>query len=115
MLWICRAAVCCNISSYYVQHNGAERSDVTHIEVVLYIRQQSIYTCAFSTAGVDFLRANPAPFKLPGSQLFKIPLDYVPNEAAVKRCKYWTGWKVHRQQQGSQIFESSLSQHHSAG
>jgi hypothetical protein len=46
------------------------------------------------TAGVDFLRQNPAPFKLPGSQLFKIPLDYVPDEEAVKRRKYWTGWKV---------------------
>jgi hypothetical protein len=45
-------------------------------------------------AGVDFLRQNPAPFKLPGSQLFKIPLDYVPDEEAVKRRKYWTGWKV---------------------
>jgi hypothetical protein len=21
-------------------------------------------------------------------------LDYVPDEEAVKRCKYWTGWKV---------------------
>ncbi|WIA39152.1 hypothetical protein OEZ86_005280 [Tetradesmus obliquus] len=47
-----------------------------------------------SYASVDFLRANPAPFKLPGSSLFKIPLDYVPDEAAVKRRKYWTGWKV---------------------
>ncbi|KAF6257117.1 male sterility protein-domain-containing protein [Scenedesmus sp. NREL 46B-D3] len=47
-----------------------------------------------SYASVDFLRLNPAPFKLPGSHLFKIPLDYVPDEEAVKRRKYWTGWKV---------------------
>lgn len=46
-------------------------------------------------AGFDFVRQNPPPFRLPGSRLFTIPLDYRPDEAAVKRRKYWTSWKVY--------------------
>jgi len=35
------------------------------------------------------------PFRLPGGNgLFKIPLDYRPDDKAVERCKYWTAWKV---------------------
>lgn len=45
-------------------------------------------------AGFDFVRQNPPPFRLPGSRLFTIPLDYRPDETAVKRRKYWTSWKV---------------------
>eukprot|EP00879_Flechtneria_rotunda_P009277 GHRR01009712.1.p1 GENE.GHRR01009712.1~~GHRR01009712.1.p1 ORF type:complete len:439 (+),score=125.12 GHRR01009712.1:755-2071(+) len=45
-------------------------------------------------AGLDFVQQNPPPFRLPGGSLFSIPLDYRPDEAAVKRCKYWTAWKV---------------------
>eukprot|EP00878_Enallax_costatus_P005649 GHUV01005923.1.p1 GENE.GHUV01005923.1~~GHUV01005923.1.p1 ORF type:complete len:571 (+),score=168.70 GHUV01005923.1:688-2400(+) len=45
-------------------------------------------------AGFDFVKQNPPPFRLPGSKLFTIPLDYRPDEAAVKRRKFWTSWKV---------------------
>jgi hypothetical protein len=45
-------------------------------------------------AGLDFVRQNPPPVRLPGANLFTLPLDYRPDEEAVKRCKYWTGWKV---------------------
>lgn len=35
------------------------------------------------------------PFRLPGGNgLFKIPLDFRPDDKAVERCKYWTAWKV---------------------
>jgi len=47
-------------------------------------------------AGTEFVRNNPPPFRLPGGNgLFKIPLDYRPDDAAVDRCKYWTAWKVY--------------------
>lgn len=50
--------------------------------------------CEAFYAGLDFVRQNPPPVRLPGASLFSLPLDYRPNEEAVKRCKYWTGWKV---------------------
>jgi hypothetical protein len=50
--------------------------------------------CEAFYAGLDFVRQNPPPVRLPGSSLFTLPLDYRPDEEAVKRCKYWTGWKV---------------------
>eukprot|EP00882_Tetradesmus_deserticola_P013375 GHRQ01014200.1.p1 GENE.GHRQ01014200.1~~GHRQ01014200.1.p1 ORF type:complete len:468 (+),score=166.28 GHRQ01014200.1:148-1551(+) len=53
-----------------------------------------ISLCEAFYAGFDFVRQNPPPVRLPGSALFKLPLDYKPDEEAVKRCKYWTGWKV---------------------
>jgi hypothetical protein len=50
--------------------------------------------CEAFYAGLDFVRQNPPPVRLPGAALFTLPLDYKPDEEAVKRCKYWTGWKV---------------------
>jgi len=46
-------------------------------------------------AGNEFIKNNPPPFRLPGGNgLFKIPLDFRPDDKAVERCKYWTAWKV---------------------
>lgn len=42
----------------------------------------------------DFIKLNPAPFRLPGTLPFKLRLDHVPDEAAVERAKWWTGLKV---------------------
>jgi hypothetical protein len=50
--------------------------------------------CEAFYAGLDFVRQNPPAVRLPGAALFTLPLDYRPDEEAVKRCKYWTGWKV---------------------
>lgn len=45
-------------------------------------------------AAVDFVKDNPPPFRLPGGRLFKVPLNYKPDEAAVKAAKQWMAWKV---------------------
>jgi hypothetical protein len=47
-----------------------------------------------SWAGLHFIKNNPPPFRLPGGSLFKVPLDYRPDERAVERRKSITAWKV---------------------
>ncbi|KAF8068303.1 L-aspartate oxidase [Scenedesmus sp. PABB004] len=65
--------------------------------LVVHAGTSTTYPISFAEAfhaGLDFVRDNPPPFRLPGGGLFTLPMDYRPSEAAVKRCKYWTSWKV---------------------
>jgi hypothetical protein len=45
-------------------------------------------------AALPFIALNPPPFRLPGGELFRVPLDFKPNPAKVARAKRQTAWKV---------------------
>ena len=45
-------------------------------------------------AALDFISLNPPPFRLPGAELFRVPLDYRPDAARVEAAKARTAWKV---------------------
>ncbi|KAI8472007.1 MAG: male sterility protein-domain-containing protein [Monoraphidium minutum] len=45
-------------------------------------------------ASLAYIAGNPPPFRLPGAELFKVPLDFRPDPAKVDRAKRNTAWKV---------------------
>lgn len=45
-------------------------------------------------AALPFIALNPPPFRLPGGELFKVPLDFRPDPAKVDKAKRVTAWKV---------------------
>jgi hypothetical protein len=51
---------------------------------------------AASRAALPFIALNPPPFRLPGGELFKVPLDFRPDPRQVARAKRAAAWKVGR-------------------
>lgn len=80
-----------------VHIDGYGDRDVKTAPLILHAATSTTYPISFveaQWASLEFIQYNPPPFRLPGGGLFKVPLTYKPDEAAVERAKAWTAWKV---------------------